>query len=364
MLSFFKGKPATESTFKKRVEQFWAWYTQVAPRFYKTIEAGNCPALAEEVSTKVGELFPGFAWVFGPGEAGNGHSFTLSGEGNPHRQLLAVYWLAQAPKIDGWTFYAARQPGPIEGHSIQLGGHRFAPVEFWLTPTVDTDQQKVHIAVWHPLFDTIGERDRYTILFLFLDEVLGEYGTQQWIGTISFDSQRLTDSIPLAELGDFVTRVQAQQAWKKLPPGESMTLYEFQEPHGRFLRGDIMTGTTRQLQLIQEYVRAQGALPDPLKGTGADYVFVAFDARILPAGNQAHARGQIEDALDKALQAAAAGRALGGAWGKDNAYIDLLLFDESAGLQIIQHTSHAGGVPRGSSINYFAKEKRGHRIVL
>jgi hypothetical protein len=106
MLSLFKRKPptASESTFKTRVQRFWTWYSEVAVHFYKTIESGDCKALAEEVSAKVRELVPGFAWVFGPGENGQGHSFTLSGEGNLHRQLLAIYWLEQAPKIDGWTF--------------------------------------------------------------------------------------------------------------------------------------------------------------------------------------------------------------------------------------------------------------------
>ncbi len=68
----------------------------------------------------VNELSPGFAWVFGPGADGIGHSFTLSGEGVIHRQLLALQWLSRAPVINGWTFYAARQPGPISGHTIEI----------------------------------------------------------------------------------------------------------------------------------------------------------------------------------------------------------------------------------------------------
>jgi len=69
-----------ELTFKTRVCRFWEWYGQAAPRFYQTIQEGQCVSLAEEVSSKVDELIPGFAWVFGPGADGKGHSFTLSGE--------------------------------------------------------------------------------------------------------------------------------------------------------------------------------------------------------------------------------------------------------------------------------------------
>ena len=366
MLSLFKRKPAAsnEVAFKTRVQRFWNWYAEVAPRFFDTIEAGKCSTLADEVSAKVDELIPGFAWVFGPGENSKGHSFTLSGEGNLHRQLLALYWLAQAPNLPGWTFYAARQPGSIKGHYIEIGGRKFDPLEFWITPFVNRDQEKLDITVWHPLFDKLPQGERWTILFLFLDEVLGEYGTQQWIGEIKLDPKRLADSMPLEEIGEFLRRIQAEHGWKKLPPGESGVVYQFEEQHARYLRGDIVIGSTMHPRLINEYAKAEGELEDPLKGTGADYVFVAFDASILPAGHEADARGKIEDALDQPLRAWASGRLLGGAWGRTNAYIDLLLVDGAASIEIVQQLMRDRALPPGSSINYFAREKRGHRVVI
>jgi hypothetical protein len=366
MLSPFKRKaPLTiEPTFKIRVQQFWSWYAGVAPRFYQTIEAGKCTALADEVSAKVDELIPGLAWVFGPGPNNQGHSFTLSGEGNLHRQLLAIYWLAHAPSLPGWTFYAARQPGTIKGHRFEIGGCKFDPLEFWVTPFVNRDEEKLDITVWHPLFDKIPEEDRWRVLFLFLDQVLGEYGTQQWIGEIKQDPTRLADSIPLEELSELFIRVQAEHGWKKLPPGENGVLYKFEEQHNRFLRGDIVTGTMMHPLLLNEYLKSEGKLEDPLKGTGADYVFVAFDAKILPFGNEASARGEIEDALDQALKSAASGRLLGGAWGRENAYIDLLLFDGLTSVEIVKRVLQDKSVPAGTSINYFAMEKRGNRVVI
>jgi len=366
MLSLFKRKAVTpaEATFKTRVWRFWEWYTQVSPRFCQNIEAGKCPALGQEVSAKVDELLPGFSWVFGPGADGQGHSFTLSWEGNLHRQLLAIYWLGHAPSLPGWTFYAARQPSSIRGQKMEIGGRMFDPLEFWLTPFVDRDEEKVDITVWHPLFESLEEGERWTVLFLFLDEVLGEYGTQQWIGQVKLNAQRLADSIPLEELLEFVQRLEAEHGWKKLPPGESGVVYECKEPHNRFLRGDIAVGSTLHQRLINEYLEAEGELEDPLDGTGADYVFVMFDAQILPAGAEATARGEIEEALDQELKASNGGRSLGGAWGKKNAYIDLLLFDGRESLEIVQRVLREKSVPAGSSINYFAKEKRGHRILL
>jgi hypothetical protein len=366
MLSLFKRKvpPHTDFTFKQRVERFWAWYAQVAPRFYSVIESKNSLSLAGEVSSNVDKLIPGFAWVFGPGENNVGHSFTLSGEGDPHRQLLSIYWLSRTPKLSGWTFYASRQPSSIRGQRMEIGEQKFDPLEFWITPTINREEEKLDIAVWHRLFEQMDERERWTVLFLFLDEVLGEYGTQHWIGEIKMNPARLGESIPLEELRDFTQRVQSETGWEKFAPGEGGVIYRIDEQHSRFLRGDIVFGRTTHLRLVNDYSDAEGEMEDPLAGTGADFVFVAFDNRILPPGGEVDARAKIEDALDNGLKESKSGRLLGGALGTSNAYIDLLLFDGAASIEIVRRVLRDQGLPAGTSINFFAKEKRGHRILL
>ena len=366
MFSLLKksAAPAQVPTLKTRVDLFWRWYTEVAPRFYATIEAKKCPDLAKEVIAKIDELLPSFAWVFGPGKNKQGHSFTLSGEGVIHRQLITLYWLSRAPKLPGWTFYAARQPDPVvKGKTIKIGDRVFDPCEFWITPTIDAEREKISITAWHPLFDILPEKDRHTILYLFLDELFGEYGTDLCIGQIDLSNKRLTDAIPLAELLDYVNDAVTKNGWKKFPPGQCFTSYKC-EPHDRFPRGDIFVGTTSNFPLVTAYLDSEGELADPLDGTGADFVYVSIDASILPAGGQAAARGELEDALEEALQSDFSGMLLGGAHGTQNAYIDLMIFDGNESLAIVQRVLRERKLPAGTEIHFFAKEKRGHRIVL
>lgn len=353
-----------EMTFKTRVQRFWAWYVQASPRFIRAVEANQCPELEGEVGAMVNEVLPGFAWEFGRGENGD-RSFTLSGEGNLHRQLLALYWQSQAPSLPGWTFYPARQPGEIDGTRMRIGDQDFNPLEFWLTPSLNREDEKVDLTVWHPRFESMAEQDRWRVLFLFLDEALGEFGTQQWLGEIQLNNQRLTDSMPLRELAGFIQKVEAETGWEKFPPGDAGIVYRSEEePHNSFLRGDVIIGSTTQPALLNEYLDAEGNLDDPLAGTGADYVFIAFDAGFLPEGRQSDARGVLEDALEEALQAAASGRVLGGALGTRFAYIDLLLYDGLHSLEIVRQVAREQGLPEGSAVNFFAREKRGHRLVL
>jgi hypothetical protein len=365
MFSIFKKQEIrdTKPTFKRRVEQFWEWYGQAAPRFYKVIEESNCASLATEVSGKVDELGHGFAWVFGPG-AKDGHSFTLSGEGVLHKQLLTQYWLSRAPDLPGWTFYSERQRGSIAGIHIKLGDQDFKPVEFWITPEVNNETEKIDITAWHPLFDRLNENDRLRPLFLFLDEVLGEFGTEQWIGEIKLGDRRLAEAIPLSELSGLVTDLEKTKGWKKFPPGTAMALYRCKQPNTRFLRGDIVIGQTAQMKLINEYLRAEGKLKDPLAGTGADYVFVSFDVGFLPEGKQVDARGAIEDALDAALKAGHQGRILGGAMGTKSAYIDLLVYDGVASLEVVKQVVKERKLPKGTGIHFFAEEKRSQSLSL
>ena len=366
MLSFFKKTIVTQKdrTFKTKVGEFWNWYAKVAPRFFETIETGDCNALVPEVSGQLDKLFPGFAWVFGPGEGGVGHSFTLSGEGIIHKQLLTQFWLSHAPVLDGWTFYCARQPGSIEGMSMKFEGTNFEPAEFWLTPTVNSKRKKVDIEAWHPLVPVLGRQACLSALFIFLDEVLGEYGTEQWIGEIKVHDKKLADAIPLGELASYISKLQSEEGWEKFPPGEAALFYEFEQGHERFLRGDIIIATTRNSSLFEEYICSEGALEDPLAGTGADYLFITMDASQLPPAQRLEFREAVEASLDKRLKSDSNGRLLGNASSKCNSYIDLLIFDGVASINSVRSALEEQNVPPGTAINYFAREKRGHRIVL
>lgn len=366
MFSLFRRKGSeAEPTFKTRVQNFWQWYAERAPYFYRAIEDKKAATLEPEVSAKVDELYESVAWVFGPGPGNSGYSFTLTGEGNLHRQFLCEYWRSQAPAVEGWTFYSSRQPSDdLKSWQMEIGGETFNPLEFWLAPSLDREDEKIDITAWHPLFAKLPENNRWTVLFLVLDEALGEIGTQTWIGEIKMSDQRLADALPLKELPAFVGKTADETGWKKHPPTETWTGYHMNEPHDRFRRGDIIAGTTANPKLLNEFLESEDGMDDPLAGAGADYVFVQFPSDILPQGKQVDARGEIEDALEAALSSEASGRQMGGAMGTRFAYIDLLLFDGSRSLEIVERVLRTRNLPKDTSIEFYADKKRGQRIVL
>jgi hypothetical protein len=367
MLSFFRRKspsPPPEQTFKERVAGFWAWFQDVAPRFYATIDAGKCADLAEETSARVDQLFPGFAWVYGPGAGGKGHSLTVTGEGVEHRQLLAQHWLSQAPVIPGWTFHASRQAGPIKGHVIQMEGLHIDPKEIWVTPSIDNDAKKIDLVVWHHALEHITEQKRWTLVLIFLDEVLGEYGTKWWIGKISFGKDRLADSFPLEELAGHVANAVSRGEWKRSAPGDEWTGFTIKPGAEHYPRSDLFTLTTAAPGLFQTYMEEKDAMADLLAGSGADYVYVSIDRAFFPPGQEVAKRGEIEDALDAGLKSQNSGRLIGGGLGSERGYIDLLIYDGARSLDILRITLKQLGIPAGTMIEFFARDKRARRIAI
>lgn len=350
-------------TFAARVRNFWTWFSQNAERMYATIEDKRCNDLTPEMITQANLLYEDAAWVFGPGENDEGHSFTYTGEGDSYRQLLAAYWLRRAPNLPGWTFYSARQPSETDSVAkMRLGSMEFNPLEFWITPHVDEQEEEIEITVWHPKFPQMEDRSRWLVTYLWLDEILGELGTQSWIGEIQLEDNRLADAMPLKEFASFVKATVQQQDWKVSIPGETWATYSGVDPESGTLRKDIVAGCTSLFTLIQN-IEDGHIDEDPLEGTGAELVYVTLPREVLTPGQEAESRGVYEDALTAVLEPES-GEVIGGATGIDHAYIDLLLYDGQASIDLVVKTLRKQGLGEGTTIEYFPRDKAKQRVVL
>jgi hypothetical protein len=363
VFSKFFSRKISPPTFKEKVESFWQWFPTVAPDYARSFQNKQSPN-ADEIHEKVSDLCPGLAWVFGPGRAAGEHSFTITAEGNRHLQFLSQYWCSLAPQIAGWVFYPSRQPGQIGLTVLEIGGQKFQANQFWITPTPNDETEKVDLAVWHPHWQSLNHNDRWTALFILLDEALGEYATQQQIGHVDLSDRQLKDSFSLLELPAYLEKVTQEKDWDYLPPGEEAVLFQLKDPHDRFPRGDLLIGTTMHPTLLEDYLQAEGSLADPLLGSGATYVYLAIPMTFFPEGQEAETRGRIEDSLDAALCSQHSGRLLGGSLGVRNAYIDFILFDGSNSIELFRLEAVKLNLPAGTSLNHFCSGHKNPIFVL
>ncbi len=355
----FRKTRATSPTLKERVEEFWKWYGEHAERFHETIQARRCSDLTSEVSEAVIRWLPGMAWVFGPGEKDHEESFTLSGEASLPEQFVAEYWLSKAPKLKNWVFYASRQPSKErEKFTLKLEGqHAFRAEEFWLAPYVDKEAENIDIKVWHPSLHCLDEKKRFTALFLIMDELLGEHGTQAWIGDIKFSEEHLKTSIPITELPELIHDMQKEHGWKKYAPTETYSSYELKKQDSPWLRSDTVAGTTRHFALLRDFFDTKGPCDHPIPKLGVDYIFISIKTSYFPKGAEVTGRGEIEDDIIAALQPAGLGISLGGATGSDNCYLDFALYDGARSLKLVKDVLARHKLPKDTKIRFFTSDR-------
>ena len=346
-------------TFREGVMEFWKWFPTVAKQYAELLDSQQSEEVVAAVTEKVGDLMPGMCWVFGREDSG--HSFTLTGEGQLAKQLLAEFWLTRAVDVPGWQFFGSKQPTPVEqadSFAIRVGPDADVDCSGFVVRTdVDEDAERIHIKAWHPTYADLPEEHHMQILFIFLDELLGEFGTQTWIGGIEIEPVESGEHTrPLSELPAFIESVSKYHQWEKLSPLESYTGYEAPDQYD-FPRGDTLFGTTCIQNILFDLLNQEGKLSeDPLDGAGAEFIYVAIDRSVFPDGQEVDVRSNIEDTIDEALQQAGSGRSLGGAFGVERCYVDFLLFDGENSRQIVQEQLQQLQLTSRSSVHGFVAE--------
>ena len=326
-------------TFRDGVLKFWEWFPTVADNFASMLDDQKGEKVVAEVRKNVNKWMPSMCWVFGPEP--DGHSFTLTGEGVEAMQLLAEFWLTQAVEVPGWRFYSSKQPSTPEAvgnFSIQVGENLEVDCErFMVATSVDEENERIHLQAWHPTYARLGEEHHMQILFINLDELLGEFGTQTWIGEMKIEPIPESENAkPLIELPAFIKSVSDYHKWEKLSPLETYSVYESPEPQD-FPRGDTLFGSTCIQHTLFAMLNEGGKLSeDPCRGAGAEFVYVAVDRSVFPEGQEVEVRANIEETIDESLRKVGSGRSLGGAFGIERCYIDFLLFDGKSSRKIVE----------------------------
>jgi hypothetical protein len=346
--------PQTVQSFKQRVQSFWQWYASEAQNILDLISDGRAPTLLTDLLVpQMERLGPGFGWVFGPGESG-GHSLTLTPEGALSHQFLADYWRDCAPQLAGWTFYSSRQRSQeLESCGLCVGGYDLAADELRIAVDPDPEYERIDIQVWHPLLTDLPEQPQYQIVFLLLDEALGEHGTASLIGDIAIATTEPRDGVALTELRQVALDVFQRNNWTPAIPAQSYTLLTLDPPGGDFLRSDIYTINSTYPQLVIEYLNQGGMVDDPVAENGAAFVFLDIPMSHFPSGEETQVRGEIEDTISDRLVAEQSGMFIGGSTGSLAMYSDFVLFDGDESVKIVHRAMLDLDLPSGSSLHHF-----------
>ena len=132
---------------------------------------------------------------------------------------------------------------------------------------VDQEKEVVDVVVGHPNFGD-DEDINSQVAFIFLDEALGEIGTEMWIGKIELAGLESKTPIEIKSLATEVVSLASMHQWEKQTPDKTYTGYSVEKPGEGYPRADTIAGATCHFKLVGEFMEREGLLnTDPVSYT-------------------------------------------------------------------------------------------------
>ena len=203
MLEMMKIRYQPDITMRQNAEAFWTWFASHADAYDQGFLADSIDykCLAKEMSVALCKVSNGLGWCFGPAMDKNGHHLAFSPEGKPDFMLIAEYLVSMAPSLKRWEFYPTK-PGGVGGKTLEVEGQQFHLCDIQIALTPDEEKEMPSLVAHHPLFAEMNHDTQMRILFIALDECLGESGTENQLSCIETSSSSLEHCFPMSELAE------------------------------------------------------------------------------------------------------------------------------------------------------------------
>ncbi len=194
------------------IPAFWSWWATASASFAEAFDARAKPAddLIAAMNAHVAHIDAGLDWEFGAGVAST-HHLCLSGKGDPIRRAVAERWVKLGPPADApWEYYSARQATRGTDLQFQLRDVNLAFSALTFEIEDDAAREVVHVRAFHPAFPSLDDGERRTVLFIALDNLLGEDGVERWLGAVEVLADAPNEAIGYAALREHIDALAAR----------------------------------------------------------------------------------------------------------------------------------------------------------
>lgn len=318
--------------FKQRVEDFWQWFAVNEAELSRQIEKrneGNTERIIELVSKGTALLSEDVHFNLG----GN-YEFTFSIEGHADLFYLYPYLVSRLPEQfkDKWHFFPSN-PGTDSSFALSMYSMQIDMANVRVAAVYREEQNDFSLSFYEKELCALPQEQSYNAYYIMMEIILGEGLSYQYIADVKRADAVTEDMITLPQLRKHIVdtlTAHGQQVYDN--PQQVYTSYKFTPQDNEELRYDVVTGSTCFEPLIALYYQDSPALFDHINRFGAQAMFLAFP---YDNGQEGDARKildfrhELEDRLEaELLKPEELGLLLGGAFGEECCYIDLLLFDE------------------------------------
>jgi len=331
-----------QESFKYRISKFWDSFSEEEYQIREMMDnKADGETLLNFVNSILQIAFNKVYFEMGKNDEGK-YELILTPEGDRIRLIQLHYWLQFAPEhlLEKWNFYSAKPAHAKDSSYMIMFDVKLSIEDILIYPESDNEKKKVNIEIYCPKLMSLEENRRYSMLFIYLDQFIGELYTMQYVGHIDFIEEKLNKaSIKISELKPFIDNAIEENNWPRFElPYQTYTGYRMEpnESDGWTLREDIFSGYTSCTPLLNEFYNGDSRRFEEAKAEGVIFGFVFFENVNIPRENIVNFRGDIEDRIVDMTTPYGIANSLGGATGFHFSYIDFIIYDFEAFRKIVK----------------------------
>ena len=332
-------KQQTQS-FRQRTTDFWNIFVKNEATIRKMIdEKAEANDLIEELKTIIETAF--FDVAFEVGHNGTKHELILSPNGNETVLKQIRYLLNRRPDEvnELWNFYAAKPAMGHEGMVLSIYDKDISAEDFTVYTNLEEERKLIHIEVYAPKLDDLEDNMKFNTLFIMLDLFIGELYTMEYIGTVDFveiPKRKDQESVSLAKMHAYINYLIEEHDWdKSKDPAASYVVYKATPVEdSEKLRDDVFIGGSSSYDIIRQ-LRDEDIFPlQDLREDGVYMGYIFYDNHEIEQSEMVNFRADIEDKIEAITSPQGIATATGGATGQNYSYIDFMIYDLDAFLEI------------------------------
>lgn len=322
-----------DKSFKLRVQKFWKAFSEEESQIREMMDnKADGQTLLNFVDSILQIAFTRVYFEMGINNDGK-YELILTPEGDQPRLLQLYYWQQYAPAqlSEKWNFYSSKPAQPARSWTMNMHGIDIGAEDIIIYTEVDEQRHKINLEIYSPKLMALDENPRFSMLFIFIDQFIGELYTMEFIGYVDFtDHEQNKESVKISSLKEYIEKTAADNQWTIIEnPYEIFKGYQMNptENENWALREDVVSGYTSCSSILNAYYNNDSRIVDDLKEDGVTFGFVFINNVNIPREDIVNFRAEIEDKIMAQVQSSGIAYSLGGASGFHFSYLDFIIFD-------------------------------------
>ena len=260
------------------IREFWATWPGIRAALERDLADGGYGEGTDALTEAVEAIDEDLEWEIRDGS--NAVNALCLSSGDPRLRPIAQRWVDTAPERDGmWEFHPARTPSGPE--VFELDGLDIDPTAALFFAELDPDAESLSVVVSHPEFRGLDDANRFQATFRMIDDLLGEDGTEMWIGSVDATPVVPLNASPITDLPRMVDELAATAT------GDRWVVFEDEDPYDPSSLDINLAAKRLQHVYATDYVSANLTFDDPdgraAPSEGAAETLEALEAELLDA---------------------------------------------------------------------------------